>query len=596
MSKGQLRASQMVTTFGPGAMVDLPDASAIIAGLEYWNHDKNNINAIEIEEPRLIAKLKKLVDAPNLALLLPPPASDAGHGFRPDVVAWRFPEWFIVQHTVTTKQGFRRRRLVHLDNLEKNQFRDMDKKLQKVVPVRFVRACTKGHVGDIAWKAFVHGAAGACSRDLWMEERGTTGDLSEVHIVCECGAERPMSQAARSELRALGNCNGSRPWLGPGNREGCGEANRLLIRSASNAYFPQLMSVISIPDLRSPVDDVVRALWDDFLSDVETVAELAKCRKKPTPALRLSGIDDEAVLAAITRVRGGFLGQDRSVKDVEYEALADARDEMGSDAPEGDFFARTLPRTEWDAPWTQVIDRVVLVHRLREVVAQVGFTRFESGGTDTQGELNLNVETAPLALGISWLPAIENRGEGVFLQINPAAIANWMDKSAVKARGIKLAAGFAAWKAEHTGSAREFPGLPYYLLHTLSHLLMTAISLECGYPASSLRERIYTLPGRYGILIYTGSNDSEGTLGGLVMAGREISRHLRRALDIGGLCSNDPVCAFHEPSRHDQQPLLGSACHGCLLVAETSCEQRNEFLDRALLVATVDSHGEEFFS
>lgn len=596
MSDGQLRASQLVTTFGPGAMVDLPDASVIIAGLEYWNHDKKNIDAIEIEEPRLIAKLKKLVDAPNLALLLPPPASDATHGFRPDVVAWRFPIWFIVQHAVTTSQNSRRRRLVHLDNLEKNQFRDIDKKLQKVVPVRFVRACTRGHVGDIDWKAFVHGAAGGCSRDLWMEERGTTGDLSEVHIVCECGAERPMSQAARSELRALGNCNGSRPWLGPGNREGCGEANRLLIRSASNAYFPQLMSVISIPDTRSPVDDVVRALWDDFLSDVETVADLAKCRKKPTPALRLSGIDDEAVMAAINRVRGGFLGQDRSVKEVEYEALADARDEMGADTPEGDFFARTLPRTEWNAPWTQVIDRVVLVHRLREVVAQVGFTRFESGGTDTQGELNLNVQTAPLALGISWLPAIENRGEGVFLQINPDAIATWLEKPAVKARGIVLAAGFAAWKVEHAGSAREFPGLPYYLLHTLSHLLMTAISLECGYPSSSLRERIYNLPGRYGILIYTGSNDSEGTLGGLVMAGLEISRHLRRALDMGGLCSNDPVCAFHEPSRHDQQPLLGSACHGCLLVSETSCEQRNEFLDRALLVATVDSHGEEFFS
>lgn len=596
MSNGQLRASQMVTTFGPGAMVDLPDASVMIAGLKDWNHDEKSIHSIKIEEPRLIEKLKRLVDAPNLVLLLPPPASDDTHGFRPNVVAWRFPEWFIVQHSVVTKQGFRRRRLVHLNGLEKNQFRDMDKKLQKVVPVRFVRACTKGHVGDIDWKAFVHGAAVGCSRDLWMEERGTTGDLAEVHIVCDCGAERPMSQAARIELRALGNCNGSRPWLGPGNREVCGEANRLLIRSASNAYFPQLMSVISIPDTRSPVDDVVRALWDDFLSDVETVADLTKCRKKPTPALRLSGIDDETVMASIARVRGGFLGQDRSVKEVEYEALADAKEEMGSDAPEGDFFARTLPRAEWAAPWTQVIDRVVLVHRLREVVAQVGFTRFESGGTDTQGELNLNVETAPLALGISWLPAIENRGEGVFLQINPDAIATWLEKPAVKARGIKLAAGFAAWKTEHAGSAREFPGLPYYLLHTLSHLLMTAISLECGYPASSLRERIYTLPGRYGILIYTGSNDSEGTLGGLVMAGREISRHLRRALDMGGLCSNDPVCAFHEPSRHDHQPLLGSACHGCLLVAETSCEQRNEFLDRALLVATVDSHGEEFFS
>jgi hypothetical protein len=356
------------------------------------------------------------------------------------------------------------------------------------------------------------------------------------------------------------------------------------------------MSVISIPDLRSPVDDVVRALWDDFLCDVDTLSELVKCRKKPTPALRLAGIDDAAVLASIIRVRSGSLGPDRSVKEVEYEALADARDEIGSDTPEGDFFARTLARAEWDAPWTQVIDRVVLVHRLREVVAQVGFTRFESGGTDIQGELNLNVQRAPLALGISWLPAIENRGEGVFLQINPEAIADWLEKPAVKARGAILLGGFSAWKAEHGASFREFPGLPYYLLHTLSHLLMTAISLECGYPASSLRERIYTLPGRYGILIYTGSNDSEGTLGGLIMAGREIRRHLRRALEMGALCSNDPVCAFHEPSRHDQQPLLGSACHGCLLVSETSCEQRNEFLDRALLVATIDSHGEEFFS
>lgn len=596
MSTGQLRASQLVTTFGPGAMVDLPDASAIIAGLEYWNHDKNSLQAIEIEEPRLVEKLKRLIDAPNLALLLPPPASDAAHGFRPDVVAWRFPEWFIVQQTVITNRNFRRRRLVHLDALEKNQFKDENRKMQKVVPVRFVRACTKGHVGDIDWKAFVHGAAGGCSRDLWMEERGTTGDLSEVHIVCDCGAEQAMSQAALSGVRALGDCNGSRPWLGQRNREACGEANRLLIRSASNAYFPQLMSVISIPDLRSPVDDVVRALWDDFLGDVETLAELVKCRKKPTPALRLAGIDDATVLAAILRVRGGNLGPDRTVKEVEYEALADARDEMGADTPEGDFFARTLARAEWNAPWTGVIDRVVLVHRLREVVAQVGFTRFESGGTDTQGELNLNVQTAPLALGITWLPAIENRGEGVFLQINPEAIAAWLDKPAVKARERLLAGGFAAWKAEHAASPRIFPGLSYYLLHTLSHLLMTAISLECGYPASSLRERIYNMPGRYGILIYTGSNDSEGTLGGLVMAGREIRRHLRRALDMGGLCSNDPVCAFHEPSRHDQQPLLGSACHGCLLVSETSCEQRNEFLDRALLVATIDSHGEEFFS
>jgi hypothetical protein len=133
------------------------------------------------------------------------------------------------------------------------------------------------------------------------------------------------------------------------------------------------------------------------------------------------------------------------------------------------------------------------------------------------------------------------------------------------------------------------------MLHSLAHLLLTAISLECGYPASSLRERIFAAPGAYGLLIYTGSSDAEGTLGGLVVAGRDISRHLRRALECGELCSNDPVCAHHAPARHDGQQLLGSACHGCLLIAETSCEQRNDFLDRALVVPTVEAIGAEFF-
>jgi hypothetical protein len=592
MSKGRIRSSQIVTTFGPGAMVDLPDASAIVAGLDNWSYETGSVPTIS--EPRLVAKLKKLLGAADLTLRLPPPANEREHGFHPDVVGWRFPEWFIVQATAVARGGFRRRRLVHLNSLAGMKYKDEKGKKQEVVPVRFVRACRKGHVGDIDWKAFVHGSPVACARDLWMEERGTSGDLAEIWVICECGAERIMSQAARLDLRALGSCNGSRPWLGTGNRESCGEPNRLLIRSASNAYFPQLMSVISIPDLKSPVDNVVRSLWDDFLSDVESLEDLKKMRKKPTVALRLEGIEDAAVFASIDRVRTGSAGKDRPVKEVEFDALSEAKDEVGSDKPNGDFYARALPKAEWDAPWMKRIERIVLVHRLREVIAQVGFTRFEAAGPDFQGELALDVKRAPLGLDTSWLPAIENRGEGIFLQISANAMAQWLKEPPVKTRGNQMAEGFALWKAEKD-SKYEFPGLPYYLLHSLSHLLLTAIALECGYPSSSLRERIYATDGRYGILIYTGSSDSEGTLGGLVMAGKEIRKHVKRSLNLGSLCSNDPVCAYHVPSPHDHQPLLGSACHGCLLISETSCEQRNDYLDRALVVSTVESLGAEFF-
>ena len=134
------------------------------------------------------------------------------------------------------------------------------------------------------------------------------------------------------------------------------------------------------------------------------------------------------------------------------------------------------------------------------------------------------------------------------------------------------------------------------MLHSLAHMLMMSIALDCGYPASSLRERVYAGDGGYGILIYTGSSDSEGTLGGLVETGKRLAAHLRRALEAALLCSNDPVCAEHAPdSALEGRMLQGAACHGCLLIAETSCEQRNDFLDRALVVPTVGTKDAAFF-
>lgn len=592
MTDPKLRASQLVTTFGPGSMIDLPDASVIVAGLDHWRYDPSQLPTID--EPRLAAKLAQVLGVTRVSLRAPPLSSDLPQGPRQDVVAWRFPEWSIVQETSSSGRGHRRRRLVHLDSLIKGRYRDADGRGKSVVPVRFVMACKKAHISDIEWPVFVHGTKG-CTRDLWIEERGTSGDLDEIYIVCDCGQERAMSQAARLELKALGHCRGSRPWLGPGNKEGCGELNRLLIRSASNAYFPQLMSVISIPDTQSPVDDVVRALWEDFLADVESAADLDKVRKKPTPAAKLEGLDDDAIFASINRMRSGASGLDRSIKEVEFEALTEAKDELGSDKPGGDFFARSLPASMWKENWAKQIERIVLVHRLREVIAQVGFTRFEAAGPDIDGELDLGVQVAPLAVDASWLPAVENHGEGIFLQFKASAVEEWLKRPAVIDRGVVLQSGFELWKKDHEQSGRTFPGLPYLLLHSLSHLLLTAVALECGYPASSLRERVYANPGRYGILIYTGSADAEGTLGGLVQAGREIAMHLRRAIDLAVLCSNDPVCAYHRPAEHDHQQLNGAACHGCLLIAETSCEQRNEFLDRALVARTVEALDAQLF-
>jgi len=345
----------------------------------------------------------------------------------------------------------------------------------------------------------------------------------------------------------------------------------------------------------------VDRLWDSHLSEVTTAEELAFISKIETVREPLAEYEPERVLEAIHR-RGDTAGMvERPIKGVEFEALSQAEQQIGADRPEGLFFARALPAVDWQAAWMGSVERVVLVHRLREVVAQLGFTRFEAAAPDIMGELDMEVERADIALDETWLPAMENRGEGFFLQIRSDAIADWLQRPAVIERGRELQPGFDLWKSDHEGSSRAFPGLPYYMVHSLSHLLMTSIALECGYPASSLSERIYAMPGasgepgQYGILIYTGTADAEGTLGGLVEEARRIKDHMRRALEFGRLCSNDPVCAFHRPQQHDHQPLLGSACHGCLLVSETSCEQHNELLDRALVVETVEHLGASFF-
>jgi hypothetical protein len=590
---GQIRQSQLITTFGPGAMVDLPDYSVLIGGLDHWFPPGDLV-----VEPRLCEKLCRLLDLPSVELRVPPPDQEDPSAPPTGLQAWQFPEWFISQDVQWSNHTppWRSRRMVHRKQLTKGKFIDDNRRGQAVVPIRFVRACRAGHIDDVDWYAFVHGKGGTCKRPLWIDERGMSGDLAEVFIRCECKMERSMAQAALGQKEALGHCNGSRPWLGSYAKEPCGEPSRLLIRTASNAYFTQVMSVISLPERDETVKAAVDQVWE-FLSEVEDLEMMRYERKKAKVNAGLSGLSDEEVLAEILIRRVPAPADGKSVKQAELETLIAPYDEIGEDKPDGNFFARTLPEDRWRKSWMAPIKRVLLVQRLREVQALAGFTRFEALAADTEGELDVGVRRAALARDTTWLPAIENKGEGIFLQFSDEVIRAWCLRPDVLARGRQLEAGFLAWQQEHQGLSRKFPGLPYITLHTFAHLLMTAVSLECGYPASSIRERIYAIPDvGYGVLLFTGTSDAEGTLGGLIEVGRQISRHVRNALRQGKLCSNDPICAQHSPqSLHERRFLHGAACHGCVLAGETSCEQHNEWLDRALVAPTVENRGIELF-
>ncbi len=582
---GQLRSSQVITTYGPGALIDLPRDSGIVGGLDYWPKVSE---LVEIPEPRLSRKLELITGVKVPRLYSPPPAPNNPQQANLGIRAWRFPEWFIVQEDSTKQEGDRRersRRLVNRIHLDDDR-RHFDGR--PVVATRFVRACPKGHVDDINWWEFVHQGDQSCARSqLWLDERGTTGDLAELSVRCQgCSKSRPLYEASEIERNALGFCTGRRPWLGLHTEETCKERSRLLVRTASNSYFPQVVSVLSIPDRGSAVEAAVRELWE-YLQIVEDATGLGFLKRMPKVADKLAPFSDSEVLDAIHSIKSGG-SADRPVKEVELEAILAAPEGFGEDVPvDPDFHVRRLPDHAWrHGDGLEAVQAVFQLHRLREVMALAGFSRFEAIMPDINGEYDTDVERAQIQTEPSWFPAVENRGEGVFVQLRASAVRDWLDRPGVKARLTDLENGHKKW-AEERKSKWPFPGGSYILLHTLSHLLLQALAMKAGYSASSIRERIYAESEleRYGILLFTGSSDAEGTLGGLVAEARHMQSHLRRALAAAGLCSNDPICAQHIPdSTLEKRYLHGAACHGCTLVAETSCEMRNEYLDRALVV------------
>ena len=244
MTDPKLRASQLVTTFGPGSMIDLPDASVIVAGLDHWRYDPSQLPSID--EPRLAAKLALVLGVARVSLRAPPLSSDLPQGPRQDVVAWRFPEWFIVQETSSSAKGHRRRRLVHLDSLS-GRYRDADGRgSSRSASSWRARKRTSRHQWPVSFTA-PRDARGPVDRGTWHQWR------SRQILSCVIAGRARHEPGARlvAGARALPRVAS----VGPETEAG---ANRLLIRSF-NAYFPAHV-VISIPDTQSPVDDVVRAL------------------------------------------------------------------------------------------------------------------------------------------------------------------------------------------------------------------------------------------------------------------------------------------------------------------------------------------------
>jgi uncharacterized protein DUF1998 len=620
MTKNSQRLSQVISTFGPGAMIDLPTRSVIIGGLELWDMTGSGAFAT-LAEPRLISRLQQLLvhqgrlePGATLTLRTPPLSDDSPAGLPRGIETPVFPTWFVcefVESIPSVAGSARRRRLVRWQDLDprgRRRFTFDDGRKSDVTPIRFVCACESGHLQDIDWRWVVHGPT-ACQEPMWVEEKGTSADPADTSIVCGCN--RRLSLQATFQRGRLGACRGERPWLLDRDPNGCGRDLKLLTRTATNTYFPQVYTVISLPS----EDDELTRLVDELsaeMSAVQSAADVAQAKRfNQKISASLGPYDDAEIFDRLRKIRdGAVIDASRSPKLSEFDTFASGRDEIGQDRPGAKLYAQTLSREAWATPDAgedqALIQSLVAVHRLREVSCLYGFTRFEAAPTSADGDIEdvqLAVTGAPLARHSDWLPAVEQFGEGLFIRFDAQAVTDWLHDKATRRRDERLVGGYQIWRKRFARNPPKYPGIAYVLLHSISHALMVEIALDCGYPSTALKERVYALSGsrngevdRCGILIYTASTGSQGTLGGLVATAPRIGRILRSALERFRICSNDPVCADHEPDgRSGDRATHGAACHGCLLIAETSCELRNLFLDRSLLVATMGEEHASFF-
>jgi hypothetical protein len=603
-----MRPSQLLFSFGVGATVDLPNISAMVMGLDDWD----TANSAPIPEERLLAAVRTQV-GPQVERLLSPPLPPEAEGFvnpfdsRADigVPVAPFPRWMLCPYCrllaplksdlFTLKPDpFRPDRTAYVHgNCRKPG------KPPVALPARFLLACERGHLDDFPWVSFVHRGETDCRPLLRLREYGVSGEAADVEVFCDaCGSRRRMSAAFGVQgRREMPPCTARLPHLRTFEEDACEAEARPILLGASNLWFPVALSTLAVPTRSNPLEQLVEDNWTK--AKEVTSLEVLGAFKAISQLGAFAGYDDAKVWAAIQARREGSVqetdGQVLDLKGPEWVVFS--RPES-AELTEDFRLRRVNPPGSYRGPVTDV----VLVERLREVRALVGFTRIGSPGdfndvTEFPVERQVPIARRPPR----WVPASEVRGEGIFIRFDEAKISAWCDT--VREREREFLAAHRQWRRMRNIDPPDagFPGIRYVLLHSFAHAFIRQLALSSGYTAASIRERIYSRdPGTQGepmagVLLYTAAPDSEGTLGGLVSLGDTdvLGTHLDAALEQVRLCASDPLCAEHAPQ---EAVLHGAACHACLFAPETSCERGNKYLDRSVLVDTFGHGARAFFN
>jgi hypothetical protein len=579
---GEVRPGQLITTYGPGAIMDSVNDSLVILDITFWRK-----NLQPIHDSRLASFLHK-----EMFRKIPAKGKN-------DLPAIPFPNFHVCSNN-KCRRLFDIRESFNMESyLEKGPICPECEK--KAYPSRFVISCNGGnHLDDFPWSWWAHQKSEnfSCNGKLKLTNSGKNSGLSSMIVSCEkCDDWNHMGAATqKSSFTNKGlNCTGNHPHR-LNEKLPCDGELIPLQRGASNVYFPVLRSAISIPEKKNIKREKFIELEDELNLAEKLFGEsgLKRVYEHSLEDLNIFRSSEDFIEnwskyknKEVSNGDGENLKRYDQIKEIEYEALTNLSKEIEDE--------KTFKAEEVLIPedLKKYFVKIVKAHRLKEILVLLGFTRNDSPEPEVKDPGNI------VWLGdrqTKWLPAVEIFGEGIFIEFNRESIKEWFDNNyEVQKRSEKYKNMYNNYLIRREWTQQSDKDVIYVLLHTFSHLLMKQFSLKSGYSSSAIKERIYYNDKMTGILLYTGSTDQEGSLGGLVEMG-EVSKLrsvLVGALEDARFCSNDPNCAIQEPT--DDNYINGASCFACTMLPETACETGNMLLDRSLLVKTMESNFTPFF-
>ncbi|CAN5310043.1 DUF1998 domain-containing protein [soil metagenome] len=591
---GKLRRSTVASTFGPGAIADFrtksgAPVSVVMAGLDEWVRQSAGKDEM-VHDPRLEKLLK--VDR----FRLPPVSVDEDDPNEQRLPAVRFPKWLQCPEC----------RSIAPVNLWANEIGDAGRwcahctgpKAAKdrvfVTPVRFIIACDHGHIEDFPWKWWARHKP-ECEVRSKLRLVSVRAGLAGLMLECiNCREQHAMEGAFdKKVISSALKCKGERPWLAAKPEICESDELRVVQRGASNLYFQVGQSSLLIPPWDSEIESRLGDYWADVMERdpqdrLQFILKRIEQNKIDIPPDWNEKRFAELVVERAAHYENIDIGNLRREEwqQLLYSGVGGAPASRDFEVHSEDVPTHIVPK----------ISHVARVVRLRELRALRGFTRINPPSSPDE---ITDVRVAALSeKSYGWLPAVEVRGEGIFIALNQDCVDGWEQLASVQHRAAVINAARVAEFLDRHGKEAIAPSplAPHYLLaHAFAHAVMRQLSLECGYSTASLRERIYADTGTCGILVYTATTDADGTLGGLQRQGEpeRLGPTLLDAIASQRWCSSDPLCIRDVMTLSNATNL--AACHACLLAPETSCEHFNQYLDRALLVGTPEDPETGFF-